>query len=164
MTMGVPARYPRLVVDRATSRRLGQIRQQDTEPEQAVRGLLHRSGFRFRKRNRDLPGSPDAANRRRQWAVFVHGCFWHHHRGCPKATIPRHNRRFWLVKFEANVNRDRRCVRRLRALGYQCIVVWQCEVEGFPAEVATRLVQSLGHRLPPVVRIEVHPGVCSERP
>ncbi len=69
------------------------------------------------------------ANRSRRWALFVHGCFWHSHRGCAKATVPKRNRSFWLDKFTDNRTRDRRVIRALRAKGYRAWVIWQCEAE-----------------------------------
>lgn len=117
-----------LRTDRATSERLGRVRQRDTQPELAVRKEIRRLGLAYRTRNRDLPGSPDIANRRRRWAVFVHGCFWHAHRGCPKATVPRRNRDFWVAKFRANRARDSRAERELRKLGFTTVVIWECEI------------------------------------
>ena len=66
-----------------------------------------RWGSPYRKNVRSLPGSPDFANKSRKWAVFVHGCFWHRHTGCRRATTPNANRDFWLAKFVANRTRDR---------------------------------------------------------
>ena len=134
---------PSLVVDAATSARLGRIRQKDTAAEQAVRRMLHRLGLRFRIRNRDLPGAPDVANRSGRWAIFVHGCFWHSHAGCKRATVPRRNREFWLAKFSANRARDARALRELRRLGYRAVVVWECEAE----KRADRLVRRLARLL-----------------
>jgi len=133
-----------LVLDDATSARLGRIRQRDTEPEQRVRKLLHGMGYRFRVSNRDLPGSPDLANRHRHWAVLVHGCFWHAHHGCHRATIPKRNRAFWVKKFETNRARDARAVRALRGLGYTTVVVWECETENADT-LTSRLRQELRH-------------------
>jgi DNA mismatch endonuclease, patch repair protein len=116
-----------MIVDAETSNRLRRIRQRDTAPELAVRAILHDMGHRFRVANRDLPGTPDIANRARGWAVFVHGCFWHAHRGCGHATVPRRNRRFWLAKFAANRARDLRKSRALRRLGYRVVTVWECQ-------------------------------------
>jgi DNA mismatch endonuclease (patch repair protein) len=127
-----------LEVDEATSKRLGRIRQRDTTPEQVVRKLLAASGLRFRKENRDLPGSPDVANRRARWAIFVHGCFWHAHRGCPKATVPKRNKAFWEAKFAANRARDARAIQELRRLGYSVLVIWECETRR-PDELDTWL-------------------------
>lgn len=129
-----PSRAPSsredLVVDPDTSARLGRIRQHGTSAELNVRKLLHALGHRFRIHNRDLPGSPDIANRRRKWAIFVHGCFWHRHQGCKRTTTPSRNREFWLQKFDANVARDARVQSALRAQGYRVLVVWECETEG----------------------------------
>jgi DNA mismatch endonuclease (patch repair protein) len=116
-----------LLVDPETSRRLGRIRQHGTSPELTVRKLLHALGYRFRVHNRDLPGSPDIANRARRWAVFVHGCFWHRHVGCKRATTPTRNQEFWLAKFAANLARDARAQTALRDRRYCVVVVWECE-------------------------------------
>jgi DNA mismatch endonuclease (patch repair protein) len=123
-----PSRHD-LVVDAETSARLGRIRQHGTSAELTVRKLLHALGRRFRVHNRDLPGSPDIANRSRKWAVFVHGCFWHRHAHCKRATTPSRNREFWLQKFDANVARDARVQAALREQGYRVLVVWECETE-----------------------------------
>lgn len=119
----------RIIVDEDTSARMGRIRQKGTEPELVVRRLIYELGHRYRVENRDLPGSPDIANRSRGWAVFVHGCYWHRHKGCVKATTPRRNRAFWEAKFRANVERDKRVLRELRGLGFRTMVVWECECE-----------------------------------
>lgn len=116
-------------MDVVTSARLGRIRQHGTSPELTVRKLLHALGRRFRVHNRDLAGSPDIANRSRKWAVFVHGCFWHRHAHCKRATTPSRNRDFWLQKFDSNMTRDARVQAVLREQGYRVLVVWECETE-----------------------------------
>ncbi len=118
-----------LVFDSATSERMGGIRQRGTAAELVVRQALTRAGLRYRVHNRDLPGNPDIANRTRRWVVFVHGCFWHRHRGCKRATTPTRNQSFWMAKFEANIKRDRRAIRALQKLEYRVVVVWECEAE-----------------------------------
>jgi len=131
------------VTDPATSARLARIRQRDTTPELAVRLAARSLGHHFRIHNRDLPGSPDVANRTRRWAIFVHGCFWHRHDGCPRTTTPKRNRAFWVEKFEANQARDRRARAALRRLGYRTVVVWECESER-PARLRSKLERGLG--------------------
>lgn len=118
-----------LILDPATSARLGRVRQHGTSAELRVRKLLHALGHRFRAHNKDLPGSPDIANRARRWVIFVHGCFWHRHQGCSRTTTPRRNQDFWQSKFDANVARDARVQAVLRATGWRVFVVWECEVE-----------------------------------
>jgi DNA mismatch endonuclease (patch repair protein) len=90
---------------------------------------LSRLGVHYSANVADLPGRPDLANRRRMLAIFVNGCFWHRHPGCDQATTPTRNRWFWTEKFEANKSRDRRRTAQLRKLGYQVLVVWECEAE-----------------------------------
>lgn len=113
--------------DADTRRRMLDQRRTDTGPERIVRQVLAAMGHRFRLANRDLPGSPDIANRSRKWAVFVHGCFWHQHPGCPRATVPKRNRAWWTEKFRDNRRRDARKVGALEALGYCVLTVWECE-------------------------------------
>lgn len=134
-------------VDHETSRRLGRVRQRGTKPETIVRSILTELGHRYRLDNGDLPGRPDVANRRRRWAVFVHGCFWHHHAGCTKATIPKHNRAFWLEKFEANRARDRAAVKALEQQNVRPIVIWECDTTDRSA-LRERLKEALEDRLP----------------
>lgn len=133
------------LVDRATSTRLSKIRQSGTEAELTVRSLVAGLGHRYTLGNRDLPGSPDLANRRRGWVVFVHGCYWHHHPGCARATVPRRNQQMWLAKFTANRLRDARAMRAVRRRGLRCLVVWECELRN-PERVEGRLRRFLGQR------------------
>jgi DNA mismatch endonuclease (patch repair protein) len=127
----------------AASRRMSSVRRDSTRPELHVRKILRSLGHRYTTSNRDLPGSPDLANRSRGWAVFVHGCYWHSHKGCPKATVPKRNRAFWMAKFRRNVERDRWARSELEALGYAVVVVWECEVENQMDSVRNRLAEHL---------------------
>ena len=140
---GEPPEPPRggLARDPRTSARLRAIRRENTAAEQRVRQAAYALGLRFRLRNRDLFGSPDLANRSKRWALFVHGCFWHHHAGCRRATVPKRNRRFWQAKFASNRARDRRVVRQLRRAGFFVATVWECQSER--ATVVRRRLQPL---------------------
>jgi DNA mismatch endonuclease (patch repair protein) len=118
-----------LRTDAATSARMSRIRQTGTEPEMAVRRAVATLGLRYTVNNKDLPGSPDLANRSRRWVIFVHGCYWHRHEGCYKATTPGTNTEFWLNKFTRNVARDAAARESLRRGGYQVLTFWQCELD-----------------------------------
>ena len=107
---------------------MSNIRGKDTKPELLVRSFLHRSGFRFRLHRKDLPGRPDFVLPRYRTVIFVHGCFWHRHPGCPKATVPEVRKEFWEEKFRRNVERDRRSRRALEDLGWRVIVLWECRI------------------------------------
>ncbi len=123
-----------IVSPETRSRMMKAVGQKDTKPELMVRRLLLQLGVRYRVRNRDLPGSPDVANRKRRWAVFVNGCFWHGHKNCRKTKagrgirVPRQNSQFWQTKLVDNRHRDARNCRDLRKLGYRTVVVWECEL------------------------------------
>lgn len=110
------------------SDRMSRIRGKDTQPELALRKVLHRLGLRYRLHGAGLPGKPDLVFPRYRTVVFVHGCFWHRHDGCNIATTPKSNTPFWLEKFEKNVTRDARVATQLEALGWRVFIVWECEL------------------------------------
>lgn len=114
----------------------------NTKPELAVRSMIHRMGFRFRLHRRDLPGRPDVVLPRQQKVVFVHGCFWHGHKQCPRAARPTSNQDFWEKKLDANSRRDAKNLRKLRRLGWQTLVVWECETRN-PDRLLGRLQRFL---------------------
>lgn len=107
-------------------RRVGR---RDTRPEMRLRRALWARGLRYRLHATDLPGTPDLVFRGPRVAVFVHGCFWHRHEGCRRATTPKTNREYWVQKFERNVERDRRKEAALRDRGWSVVTVWECEAE-----------------------------------
>ncbi|MGH8273652.1 MAG: very short patch repair endonuclease [Gammaproteobacteria bacterium] len=116
------------VVDPATrSRMMSGIRGRDTKPEVIVRKFLHTHGFRYRIAPKDLPGKPDIVLPKYRTVVFVHGCFWHRHKGCRYATTPATNADFWRAKFQENMVRDQRTVELLVELGWKILTVWECE-------------------------------------
>ena len=99
----------------------------NTGPEIAVRRLAHKLGLRFRLHRKDLPWSPDLVFVRQKTCVFVHGCFWHRHEGCRKASIPKSNVTYWTKKFSDNVERDSRVTKGLEGLGWRVLIIWECE-------------------------------------
>jgi DNA mismatch endonuclease, patch repair protein len=119
----------RLSTDAVTSARMSRVRQKGTKPELTIRRAVSTLGLRYTINNKDLPGSPDLANRSRRWAIFVHGCYWHRHEGCYRATTPRTNTEFWLNKFSRNVTRDSDARASLLRAGYLVLIFWQCELE-----------------------------------
>jgi DNA mismatch endonuclease (patch repair protein) len=121
------------------SRIMRAVRRQNTGPERMLQTALRALQLRFSKNCRDLPGSPDVVFRQEKVAVFVHGCFWHRHAACPRATMPRSNIRYWKTKFAANLERDRQKLLKLKKLGWKAIVLWQCEIEADPAKAARRV-------------------------
>ncbi len=121
------------VVDPATrSRMMSGIRGKDTIPEMLVRRFLHARGFRYRLHIKTLPGTPDLVLRKYRAVIFVHGCFWHRHPGCPKAAKPKSNIRFWKDKLEGNAARDRKNIAALKKLGWRCLIVWECQATKGP--------------------------------
>ena len=103
------------------------VKGKNTQPELRVRKLLHRLGYRFRLHASKLPGKPDIVLPRYRLAVFVHGCFWHRHAGCPKASMPMSRQEFWSEKFSRTVKRDSEALRKLSDAGWWTLVIWECE-------------------------------------
>ena len=106
---------------------MARIRTVHTKPEQTVRRWLHAQGFRFRLHPKGLPGTPDLVLPKHRLAVFVHGCFWHSHPGCNRATIPKTRREFWQNKLQRNAQRDQEAERALQDRGWRVVTVWECE-------------------------------------
>jgi DNA mismatch endonuclease (patch repair protein) len=129
------------------SERMSRIRSKDTLPEVTLRRALHALGLRFRVNDKRLPGKPDIVLPRFKTIILVHGCFWHRHAGCKVATTPKSNTPFWQEKFDRNVQRDRRTVDALSALGWTVLVVWECGLGSRQrvSEVALDIARGLGH-------------------
>ena len=108
---------------------MSRIKSTDTIPEMRVRSALHRAGYRFRLHMKSLPGKPDIVLPQYKIVIFVHGCFWHRHQNCSKATMPTTHVEFWRHKFADNVSRDKCVQNELKKRGWQVIVVWQCQLK-----------------------------------
>ncbi|WP_158749971.1 very short patch repair endonuclease [Acidobacterium sp. S8] len=119
------------------------IHSKDTKPELIVRRAVYALGFRYRLHAKDVPGKPDLVFRKMRKAIFVHGCFWHRHPGCSRASMPKTRAEFWQEKFEKNVNRDKQVKRELRKNRWRTLTIWQCELRD-PDGVVKRLSEFLG--------------------
>lgn len=108
---------------------MARVRSKDTRPELAVRRLVHAMGYRYRLHDRRLPGCPDLVFAGRHKVIFVHGCFWHRHQGCPRCRMPKSRRKFWEAKLEGNRKRDQASQRRLRRAGWGVMVIWECQLK-----------------------------------
>ena len=122
---------------------MSRIRSRDTKPELAVRSLAHRMGFRFRLHRKDLAGRPDLAFISRGKAIFVHGCFWHHHKGWKAGRFPKSNTDYWRQKLMRNMERDTKAQVGLASAGWQVMVIWECELQDLE-EMRVRLLSFLG--------------------
>lgn len=129
------------VVDAQTrSRMMSGIRGRNTRPELALRRALHRLGLRYRIHVRSLSGNPDLVFPRFNAALFVHGCFWHQHRGCRYATTPATRRDFWQQKFRQNEERDQKVKRDLHENGWRIGTIWECALkQGGEQQVAAQV-------------------------
>ncbi len=108
---------------------MARVKGANTRPELLVRSIVHRMGFRFRLHRRDLPGCPDMVLPKHHKVMFVHGCFWHGHEGCPRSGPSDDNRAFWEKKLAGNIDRDERNLRALETLGWKVLVIWTCETK-----------------------------------
>ena len=111
------------------------IKGKGTKPEEIVRKYLFSQGFRYRKNDKRLPGTPDIVLPKYKTVIFVNGCFWHGHAGCKYFVWPKNNEEFWKKKIEANIFRDQKKTKALEEQGWKVIVVWECKLKK-DAEIA----------------------------
>ena len=116
-------------VSEQRSRNMSAIKSKNTKPEIKVRKVLHSMGYRFRLHRKDLPGSPDIVLPKYKTVIFVHGCFWHRHENCKYASTPKTRKEFWESKFKANVKRDLEIQEKIKNIGWQSSVIWECELK-----------------------------------
>jgi len=125
------------------SRTMRAVKSRDTRPEMIVRRMAHALGKRFRLHRDDLPGKPDLTFPRLRKVIFVHGCFWHGH-DCKRGDRqPKNNAEYWAAKIARNKARDQRSLDALRALGWQVLVIWECQIKDREA-LRRRLMDFLG--------------------
>lgn len=131
---------------RTTTQDMASIRSKNTKTEILVRKFLWRLGFRYKVNNPRLPGHPAIVLRKYRTCVFVNGCFWHGHMGCKYFRIPRTNTEFWETKISRNREQDKQEHKRLAAMGWHVIVIWECQLKPVQREQAlTSLVYTLNH-------------------
>ncbi len=146
LLIGLPpparTRYSSIMTDTISKERrswnMSRIRSKDTAPEIAVRSMLHRAGYRFRLHVKDLPGKPDIVLPKYKTVIFVHGCFWHRHKGCKYATTPSTHKKYWLKKFDRNTANDKKHQRELKMLGWKVVTIWVCQLR-FPGATFRRI-------------------------
>jgi DNA mismatch endonuclease (patch repair protein) len=109
---------------------MSRIKDKNTKPEMLVRKFLHANGFRYRLHVRNLPGKPDIVLPKYNTVIFVHGCFWHGHKGCKYFTVPKTRTEWWLHKINGNIKNDNKAVKTLKKQGWKVIYLWQCNLRG----------------------------------
>jgi DNA mismatch endonuclease (patch repair protein) len=122
---------------------MSRVTSRDTGPERILRRILSQHGYRYRLNVRDLPGKPDIVFRSRRRAIFIHGCFWHQHDGCPKGSPPKSHENYWGPKLARNRERDAEAMAKMAELGWSVDIVWQCELRN-TATLTERLAAFLG--------------------
>ncbi|KUO63548.1 MAG: very short patch repair endonuclease [Gracilibacter sp. BRH_c7a] len=108
---------------------MSRIRSQNTKPEAMVRKFLFSTGLRYTKNDKRYPGHPDILLPKYRAVVFINGCFWHCHEGCPDFVIPKSNKDYWVPKLEKNQKRDEENYSALRKAGWSVLIVWECELK-----------------------------------
>lgn len=122
---------------------MSQISGKDTKPEMIVRKFLHSHGFRYRLHVKDLPGKPDLVLPKHNSVIFVHGCFWHAHEGCEYFKLPKTRTEFWRDKLYGNKKRDEKNIEVLKEMGWNVIVVWECELKSEHEETLKKVLKEL---------------------
>lgn len=122
-----------IIMDKITpehrSWNMSRIRSKDTSIEIMVRKYLFALGFRFRKNDKRFPGKPDVVLPKYKTVIFVNGCFWHMHQNCKQGRIPKSKVDYWKEKLERNVLNDRLHIQKLSGMGWNSIILWECELK-----------------------------------
>jgi DNA mismatch endonuclease, patch repair protein len=122
---------------------MSRIKSKDTKPEVFVRSKLHHAGLCFRLHDKLLPGKPDMVLKKYNAVIFVNGCFWHRHEGCPNATTPNTRREFWTEKFNRTMERDREQQEALKSLGWRVLCIWECELKRDAQWTISKIIKTL---------------------
>jgi DNA mismatch endonuclease (patch repair protein) len=120
---------------------MSKVRATETKPEIKVRKFLFLKGFRYKKNSKSLPGKPDIVLPKYKTVIFVNGCFWHGHKNCEAATLPKSKVDYWSKKIDSNIERDKRNKRELKKLGWKVIIVWECELKKMINESNSNLLR-----------------------
>lgn len=120
------------------SRLMSRVKSKNSRPEMVIRRLIFAMGYRFRLHAPNLPGHPDIVFPSKRKVIFVHGCFWHRHAGCKRASTPSSRQEYWLPKFARTLERDTEAVQRLGAMGWSSLIIWECETQD--AETLTNMI------------------------
>jgi DNA mismatch endonuclease (patch repair protein) len=107
------------------SRAMSKIRSKDTKPELILRKALWARNYRYRLRDKRLPGSPDIVFRKFKLVVFVDGDFWHGYDWESKKSKLKTNRGFWIPKIERNMQRDKENNEELESMGWKVLRFWE---------------------------------------
>lgn len=108
---------------------MSKIGPKNSKQEIFIRKLVCSLGYRFNLHKKDLPGKPDIVFPKYRKVIFVNGCFWHCHRNCQRAKLPGTNYKFWQKKIKGNVENDKRNYRALKKIGWEYLILWQCEIK-----------------------------------
>jgi DNA mismatch endonuclease (patch repair protein) len=119
---------------------MARISGSNTKPEIVVRKILYGLGFRYRLNVRKLPGTPDIVLSKHNRVIFIHGCFWHGHKGCKRSKRPTTNVFFWNRKIDKNIERDKKSLKELRRLGWKPLVIWECQTKK-PESLEKKLIR-----------------------
>ena len=125
---------------------MSQIKSKNTKPEETIRKILWREGYRYRKNYSKLPGKPDIVFLGEKKCIFVNGCFWHHHH-CKYFVWPKTREEFWRKKINDTVERDQRNYQDLKKLGWDILIIWECEIKlASSDELLTRITSFLENK------------------
>ena len=108
---------------------MSRIKAKNTKPEELVRKYLFSKGFRYRKNDKRLPGTPDIVLPKYRTVIFVNGCFWHGHEGCKYFVWPKSNKEFWENKISTNIARDSKKICQIQEIGWKVVIIWECELK-----------------------------------
>jgi DNA mismatch endonuclease (patch repair protein) len=123
---------------------MSRIKGNDTKPEMLVRRFLHATGFQYKLHDKTLPGKPDIVLPKYKTVIFIHGCFWHGHKGCKYYVVPKTRTEWWLNKINGNIANDTKAIKALKKEGWKIIMLWECYLK---KNKSGRILQKLNSRM-----------------
>lgn len=111
------------------SKLMGKIKGKDTKEEVRLAKALWHKGYRYRKHDKTIQGTPDLSFKKYRIAIFVDGEFFHGKNWDNIEKRPKSNSEFWKKKIERNMERDLQVNDFLKSHGWTVLRFWSEDIK-----------------------------------
>ena len=105
------------------------IRSSNTKAEILLAKALFSNGYRYRKNNKNVFGTPDLTFKKIKLAIFVDGEFWHGKDWENRKNNIETNKEYWIKKIESNIKRDIKVNDILLSQNWTVLRFWAKDIE-----------------------------------
>lgn len=106
------------------SKNMQAVKSSGSKIEVKLSKALWNLGYRYRKNDKTVYGTPDITMKRYKLAIFVDSEFWHGKDWNEKKYDFKSNKDFWIKKIERNIQRDKDVNRKLRKDEWKVLRFW----------------------------------------